>query len=259
MARTRPIWRRLHRRIDLQRLDRRGLAGGEAVHADHDAVAAVDLLLRAIGRVLDLALDQARLDGRQRAAGRLDPLDQLHRRSLDPIRGLLDRVGAAHGIDGVRDAAFRGDDLLRSERDAGGFLGRQRQRLVAAVAVERLRPAEHGCQRLERHADDVVVGLLGGERAAGGLRVEAQLLRARLGRAEPIAHEPRPQPPRGTELRDLLEKVVVRVEEERQPLAEAIDVESGVERRLHVGQRIRERERRLPGLPSSPLRECDTR
>ena len=33
------------------------------------------LLLRAIGGVLDLALDQARLDGRQRAAGRLDPLD----------------------------------------------------------------------------------------------------------------------------------------------------------------------------------------
>ena len=73
------------------------------------------------------------------------------------------------------------------------------------------------------------------ERAAGGLGVEAQLLRARVGRAEPVAHDPRPQPPRRAELRDLLEEVVVRVEEERQPLAELVDVEAGVDRRLHVG------------------------
>ena len=72
-----------------------------------------------------------------------------------------------------------------------------------------------------RDADDVVVGLLRGERAAGGLRVEAQLLRARIGRAEALAHDPRPQPARRAELRDLLEKIVVRVEEEREPLAEA--------------------------------------
>ena len=114
-----------------------------------------------------------------------------------------------------------GDDLLRAQRDARRFLGRQRQRLVAAVAVQRLRAAEHRRQRLERDADDVVVGLLRGQRAAGRLRVEAQLLRARVGRAEPVAHDARPQPPRRAELGDLLEEVVVRVEEERQPLAEA--------------------------------------
>ena len=89
--------------------------------------------------------------------------------------------------------------------------------------------------RLQRDADDVVVGLLRGQRAAGGLRVEAQLLRARVGRVEPVAHDARPQPPRRAELRDLLEEVVVRVEEERQPLAELVDVEAGVDRRLHVG------------------------
>ena len=125
------------------------------------------------------------------------------------------------------------------------FLGRQRQRLVAAVAVQRLRAAEHRRQRLQRDADDVVVGLLRGERAAGGLRVEAQLLRARVRRAEAVAHDARPQPARRAELRDLLEKVVVRVEEERQPLAEPVDVEPGVDRRLHVGDRVREGERDL--------------
>ena len=53
----------------------------------------------------------------------------------------------------------------------------------------------------------------------------------------------RPEPPRGAELRDLLEEVVVRGEEERQPLAEPIDVEAGGARRLDVGDRVGERER----------------
>ena len=109
--------------------------------------------------------------------------------------------------------------------------------------MERLRPAQHRRQRLQRDADDVVVRLLRGQRAARGLRVEAQLLGARAGGAEPIAHEPRPQPARRAELGDLLEKVVVRVEEERQPLSERVDVEPGVDRRLHVGDRVGERER----------------
>ena len=87
---------------------------------------------------------------------------------------------AADRIDRVGDAALGRDDLLRPQRDARRFLGRQRQRLVAAVAVQRLRAAEHRRQRLQRDADDVVVRLLRGQRAAGGLRVEAQLLRARV-------------------------------------------------------------------------------
>ena len=113
-----------------------------------------------------------------------------------------------------------------------GVLGRQRQRLVPAVAVQRLRAAEHRGQRLQRHAHDVVVGLLRGQRAAGRLRVEAQLLRARVGRAEPLAHDARPQPPRRAELRDLLEEIVVGVEEEREPLPERVHVEPRVDRGL---------------------------
>ena len=127
----------------------------------------------------------------------------------------------------------------------GALLGRQRQRFVLAVAVQRLRAAKHRRQRLQRHAHDVVVGLLRGQRAAGGLRVEAQLLRARIGGAEPVAHDARPQPPRRAELGDLLEEVVVRVEEEREPLAERVHVEPGVDAGLDVGDAVRKRERHL--------------
>ena len=70
------------------------LVGGEAVDADDDALAAVDLLLRAIRRLLDLALDQALLDGGQRSAGRIDPLEQRHGARFDLVGQRLDRVGA---------------------------------------------------------------------------------------------------------------------------------------------------------------------
>ena len=42
-----------------------------------------------------------------------------------------------------------------------------------------------------------------------------------------LAHDARPQPPRGAELRDLLEEVVVRVEEEGQPRAELVGRQAG--------------------------------
>ena len=52
------------------------------------------------------------------------------------------------------------------------FFGRQRKRFVPAVAVQGLRSAEHCGQRLKRDANDIVVRLLSGQRAAGRLRVE---------------------------------------------------------------------------------------
>jgi hypothetical protein len=72
--------------------------------------------------------------------------------------------------------------------------------------------------------------------------VETQLLRPRVLGTESIAHDAGPQPAHRPELGHFLEKIVVGVEEERDPLAEAVDVESGIERRLHVGDRVRQRE-----------------
>ena len=122
------------------------------------------------------------------------------------------------------------------------LFGGQRQRFVTSVAVQRLRPSKHSRHRLQRHADDVVVGLLGGQRAAGRLGMEPQLLRTRVGRAEAVAHDVRPQPPRRAELGDLLEKVVVAVEEERKALSQTVDVEPGVDGGLHVGDGVGKRE-----------------
>ncbi len=54
-----------------------------------------------------------------------------------------------------------------------------------------------------------------------------------------------PDPPGGTELRDLLEEVVVNVKEERHPRHEVVDVEPGGNAPLHVLEAVDEREREL--------------
>src|SRR3712207_8946273 len=59
--------------------------------------------------------------------------------------------------------------LLGAQGDLGGPLTRQGQHLVQRVGVQRVGAAEDRGQGLDRGADDVVVGLLRGERDARGL------------------------------------------------------------------------------------------
>ena len=96
------------------------------------------------------------------------------RARLDLVGQRLDVVGAGERVDRVGRAGLVGDDLLGAQRDLGGALGGQRERLVEAVGVQRLRAAADGGEALQRDAHDVVLRLLGGQRHAAGLRVEAQ-------------------------------------------------------------------------------------
>jgi hypothetical protein len=66
--------------------------------------------------------------------------------------------------------------------------------------------AQHGTERLQRRPHDVVVRLLRGERHPGGLRVETQLQRAFVARAESVPHDLCPDLARRAVLGDLLEK-----------------------------------------------------
>src|SRR5207247_4897551 len=75
---------------------------------------------------------------------------------------------------------FVGDDLLRPKSDGGGEFRGQGPSFVERIGVERLRATKHRGEGLNRGAHDVVVGLLRGQRASGGLRVEAQGPGARI-------------------------------------------------------------------------------
>ena len=151
----------------------------------------------------------------------------------------------ASGIDDRGDARLVGEDLLRAQRDLRGLLRGQREHLVHRVGVQRVGAAEHRGKRLERGPRNVVLDLLGGERAPGGLGVEAQLERALVLGAVPLAHVPRPDAAGSAVLGDLLEEVDVGVEEERQPRRELVDVEPALDPGLHVGETVGEGERQL--------------
>jgi hypothetical protein len=68
--------------------------------------------------------------------------------------------------------------------------------------------------------------------------MEAQHLRLGILRAEMIAHDARPHPARRAKLRHLFQKIAVRIEEERQPWRELVDVETGVDGCLHIGHAV---------------------
>ena len=205
---------------------------GVAVDADDHPLARLDVRVPAKRRLLDLALDVPLLDRCDGAAQLVDVLDQLERALLELVRQRLDEEGAAERVGRVRRAALVREHLLRAERDPGRVLGRERERLVEAVRVQALRAAADRRERLDRDPHDVVLGLLRGQGRTAGLGVEAERERLRVRGAEAVAHQRRPQPPRGAELRHLLEEVVVRVEEEGEARAELVRREAGFDRRL---------------------------
>ena len=143
------------------------------------------------------------------------------------------------------DAALVRDDLLGAERQGSGELGGQRPGFVQGVGVQRLGSAQHRRQRLNGGAHDVVVGLLGGERAAGGLGVEAQLERAFLFGPEAVAHDVVPDAARGAVLGNLLEEIVVGVEEEGEPGDKLVQVQPALEAPLHVFDAVAQGEGQL--------------
>ena len=113
--------------------------------------------------------------------------------------------------------------------------------------MERLGAAEDGSEGLEGGAHDVVLGLLGGERGAAGLRVEAHHHRARAPGLEALFHDRGPETACGAELAHLLQQVVVAGEKEAEPSGEGIDIEAGRDGGIDVGDAVREREGDLLG------------
>src|SRR5206468_10927424 len=61
--------------VDAKDVDRSALLGREAIDADDHTPAAIDLLLRTVRGLLNVALDQAALDGGQGSARGVDSIE----------------------------------------------------------------------------------------------------------------------------------------------------------------------------------------
>ena len=231
--------------FDLQHVDRRLVDRLVLVDADHRLLAGVDPGLRLGGGFLDPQFRHAGLDRLRHAAELLDLLDMAPGLGGEIAGQPLDIIGAAPGIDDAVGAALLLQEQLRVAGDARGEIGRQRQRLVERVGVQRLGVALRRRHRLDGGAHHVVVDVLRGQRPARGLAMRAQRQRARVLRIE-LLQQLGPQQPRGAHLGDLHEEVHADRPEERQPRREAVDVEAGGEAGAEifdaVGQRIGELE-----------------
>ena len=126
----------------------------------------------------------------------------------------------------MQSAAFLLQDDLRVAGDTRRKIGRQRERFVERIGVQRLRMAQHRRHRLDAGADHVVVDVLRGERPARGLAMGAQR-QALVGFCAELFHEPRPQQARGAQLGHLHEEVHADGEEEGQARREVVDIEPG--------------------------------
>src|SRR4051794_28651079 len=113
-----------------------------AIDTDDDLLAVLDFALGTVGRLLDLALLEAAVDGPDRATHRVDLREIVVRRVLELVGEALHVIAAGEGIRGGRDSRLVRDDLLRPQRKARGRLRRQRERFVARVGMQALGSAE---------------------------------------------------------------------------------------------------------------------
>src|SRR3972149_9832122 len=129
--------------------------------------------------------------------------------------GRVDRVGEPRLLD---------EELHRAQRNALRVLARDGVSLGVAAQRHRLRAGERRDQPVIGAAHDVHLGLLVGEPAPAAARDHAHPRRLRLGRAEVLLDDLRPQAARGAELAHLLEQVAETVGIERPPAPEPAEV-----------------------------------
>src|SRR4029453_11440548 len=99
--------------VDVEDLDLLLVRVLVAVHAHDHALAALDLVLEAEGRLGDLALEEVLLDRRDDAAELADAPEVVVCLLLEPVRQLFEQVRAAQRIDRVDDAGLVREYLLR--------------------------------------------------------------------------------------------------------------------------------------------------
>src|SRR6184192_2301103 len=161
------------------------------VHADDHALSRLDRALLGVRAARDRFLKQPPLDRARRATRPLDLLEQRPRVPLYPIRQRFHIPAATSRIDRFGNTGLVRQNLLRPERQRGALFRRQRQGFVVRIGVQRLRPPEHGRERLDRHPYHVVLGLLRRQRRAPGLGVEPQPT-CGVVRVKILLHETRP-------------------------------------------------------------------
>jgi hypothetical protein len=128
---------------------------------------------------LDAAALVHRLHRAEHAAALADRVELAVDGLLDQVGQLLERERALPGVLVLVQAELAVDDQLDRDRAPHALFRGRRQRLVVGVGVQAVAVVEQRVERLQRRADVVELDLARVQRAAGGLDVVLQHLRAR--------------------------------------------------------------------------------
>ena len=152
--------------VDLQHVDFDVSLRLVDVDAEQHLLAGIDARLRPRSSLLDTELRDPLFDRRRHAAQAFDLLDMAERLGREVVGEFFHEGRAAPGVDQPGRAGFALEDELGVAGDPRRMVGRQRQRLVEGVGVQRLRVALRRGHRLDHRAHDVVVGVLRRQRPA---------------------------------------------------------------------------------------------
>ena len=125
-------------------------------------------------RFLDPQLRQAGLDGGGHAAKRLDLLDMGRGPRYQTLGQLLKKIGAAERVDDMRHVRLVLQMDLCVARNPRRMVGRQAQRLVERIGVQRLGMAGDSGAALDAGTGDIVEHILRRQRPARCLAMGAQ-------------------------------------------------------------------------------------
>ena len=159
------------------------------------------------------------------------------------FHGLLDDLHAGRAGEGVlhvpEEARFLEQDGLCVRGEAHVFLARGGERLVGAVAVRGVRRIHVSQQQLDGGPGEVVLELMRDERAAAGLDVQFETLRALI-RPEDVAHPDGPESAADSGEREVFD-LQATIEEEGETRAEVVHIEAACAEELGVGEAVGER------------------
>src|SRR5712692_8747154 len=100
------------------------------VYADNDLIFFLYGTLELVSRFLNFRLDKTGFNGAQHSTHLVDLGKIGHRKRFDFVGEVLDSVGAGDGVNGVSDAGFIGENLLRAQRDERSVFGGQSERFI---------------------------------------------------------------------------------------------------------------------------------
>ena len=224
--------------VNAEQVLRRFFFLSELVDADDYATAGFNVHLPFVSGILDLFLDVALGDSFRSATDFINLVDVFPAFFFQFVGQSFYIVGAAQRVNGVSQAGFVSNDLLRAQSDGNGFSRRQSQCFVFGVRVQGLGATHNSGSGLQSNTDDVVVRLLSGQHGTSGLGMEAQHHGFRFLCMEAFLHDFRPYAAGSTELGNFFQYVVVGIPEEGQTASESVDVHAGFQGSFYISDAV---------------------